>query len=228
MRNIIYLVLGITSVICMGALTKATMRTLALPHWRVDANISGANPDLGSSSQASYIGVFNSSLTLTNNSGNGVLTAQIPCSSTNAPSGTTCSAGSESVGVAFTIPADGCAVSGACDVRACASFGHVMITGAAGAIELAFQLVETPANAQTISQEGKSRVESRIAASNTLGLPVMVCGTFTFTSAGQKVLRLMYEQTAAGSITANVITGDAEALVGQRDIHWEVYPILSY
>lgn len=188
-------------------------------NWRVDANISGANPDLGTSDQASYTGIENGSLTLTNNTGDGVLTAQIPCSSTNASSGTTCSAGNESVGVAFNIPRAGA-------VRACANFSHAWSTGASGVISAAFQIVETPNNAQTISQEGKSRIMDQINTASISGTyPHQVCGTFNFSSAGQKTLRLFYEQDVTATVNSNLVIGDALSTVGQRDIHWEVYPI---
>lgn len=195
-----------------------------LYNWRVDANISGANPDLGASDQSSYTGIENGSLTLTNNSGNGVITAQIPCSSTNAPSGTTCSAGSESVGVSFNLPAAG-------DVRACVSFQHDMqVSGSNALINTAFQIVETPNNAQTISQEGKDRQNSGLfqpaaAASLITIMPHKVCGTFSFGSAGQKTLRLFYEQDITATVSENLVLADASSSVGQRDIHWEVYPI---
>lgn len=183
--------------------------------WRVDANISGANPSLGTIDVATYTGIENGSLTLTNNTGRGAIAAQIPCSSTNAPSGTTCSAGSESVGVSFVLPAAG-------DVLACATASWFM--SAAGAITGALQIVETPNSAQTISQEGKSRaavdMDSAIVA-----FPFRVCGTFTFASAGQKTLRLFYEQDVTGTISSSLILADAGAAAGQRDIHWEVYPI---
>lgn len=191
----------------------------AMDNWKVDANISGANPSLGSAAVSSYTGIENASLTLTNNTGAGNLTAQIPCSGTNSPSGTTCSVGNESVGVSFVLPKAG-------DVMACASFAHHVDGGRA---EVTFQIVETPNNAQTISQEGKSRIMSGGAVSSgTFGgrYPHRLCGTFTFTSAGQKTLRLMYEMTVgAAAVNQNTILGDASTSDGQRDIHWEVYPI---
>lgn len=194
--------------------------------WRVDANISGANPSLGTSSVASYTEITDGSLTLTNNSGRNVVTAQITCSSTNSPSGTTCSAGSESLGVAFPIPR-------AEDVEACVDFAHYIDVGSAaatGGIYTTFQIVETPTNAQTISQEGKSRPMSgnEVASSNgrqIVSHPVRLCGTFTFTSSGTKALRLMYEQNVSGTVSSSVIYGDASAAVGQRDIHWTVRPL---
>ncbi len=190
-------------------------------NWRVDANISGANPDLGTGTDYSaYTGIEDAGLTLTNNTGSGVLTAQVPCSTTVAPSGTTCSSGSESVGVSFTVPRAG-------DVRACVSFIHSVAIGASGDGTATFQIVETPVSAQTISQEGKTRLQSRIfgVTNLTTHFPHHLCGTFTFASAGQKVLRLFREQDLTATVTFNSVVADASAAHGQRDIHWEVYPI---
>jgi hypothetical protein len=189
--------------------------------WKVDANISGANPDLGGSAVTSYAGIENGSLTLTQNAGS--IGAQIPCSSTNSPSGTTCASGNESVGVSFVAPTAG-------DVLACASFSHRFTGDTAGeSVSTTFQIVETPTNSQTISQEGKSRIQSEmyVISSNSFVQtnPLRVCGNFTFASAGQKVLRLMYEQSVSGTINTSAIFADAGASNGQRDIHWEVYPL---
>ncbi len=184
-------------------------------NWRVDANISGANASLGTLDVSSYTGIENGSLALTNNAGNGVLAAQIPCSSTNPPTGTTCSAGNESIGVSFTLPAAG-------DVLACVTASWFM--SAPGSIDGALQIVETPNSAQTISQEGKSRVA--VAMDNTITtFPARTCGTFSFASAGQKTLRLFYEQDVTGTINSSFILADASANIGQRDVHWEIYPV---
>jgi len=194
--------------------------------WRVDANISGGSPSLGTSAQSAYIGLFDGGLTLTNNSGSGtkVITAQIPCSSTNAPSGTTCSAGTESIGVAFTPPGGWKG-----DARACVEFGHEMGNSSSSAIITTFQIVETACNAQVVTQEGKSRVPSAAAANGaafTVYLPVRVCGTFTFSTGGsQRCLRLMYEQAITATPSSNLIKADANTSVGNRDVHWEVYPL---
>jgi hypothetical protein len=190
--------------------------------WRVDANISGTNPNLGGGDVTDYTGITSSGLTLVNNTGSNIISAEIPCSSTNAPSGTTCAAGDESVGVSFSVPTAG-------DVLACASFSHNISNGATGVVQAAFQIVETAANAQTILQEGRSRINNHLGiASASVTAPLRVCGTFTFASAGQKVLRLMYEQDTTATVSGNVILTDAAATVGQRDIHWEVYPLNYY
>ncbi len=190
--------------------------------WRVDANISGANIDLSSSAQSSYISMTNAGLTMAQNTGSAAV--QIPCSTTNPPTGLTCSAGTEDNGVSFIIPKAGA-------YRACVSFSHFadVRTSSGAEVNATFQIVETPTNAQTISQEGKSRITSRIMTPTTAVLqqanPLNLCGTFNFTSSGQKVLRLMYEQTVATTVSANQVYADAGASNGQRDIHWEVYPM---
>ena len=113
---------------------------------------------------------------------------------------------------------------------ACVSFSHRAEVPATTRAEATFQIVETPSNAQTISQEGKTRLssvyESRSANDTAYANhPIRLCGNFSFTSAGQKTLRLMYEQDVLGVITGNRIIGDAASGSGQQDIHWEVYPI---
>lgn len=189
--------------------------------WHVDANISGANPALGSSDITSYTEIVNSSLTMTQNSGS--IGVQIPCSTTNPSTGLTCAAGSESVGVVYTQPVAG-------PVLACVNFAHAVDIPNGADVTAAFQIVETPNSAQTILSEGNSRMNSRqnIGSgdqSMNNHTPIRVCGVFNFSSAGQKTLRLMYEQDVGGSPSANEIKADALSTVGQRDIHWEVYPI---
>lgn len=185
--------------------------------WKVDANIAGGQPDLGTSNQASYIGLENSTLTLTQNAGSAPV--QIGCSGTTAPTGVTCGS-NESVAIAFSPPVSG-------DYIACASFGHFIGISTSGNVQATFQIVETATNAQTVIQEGKSRVPSGVGfgviGSNTY--PMRVCGNFTFTNVSQKMLRLMYEQTVSATVTSNLILADAPASNGQRDIHWEVYPV---
>lgn len=187
--------------------------------WRVDANIGGANPSLGTSAVTSYTEITNASLDMVQNTGS--LDVQIPCSSTNPSTGLTCSAGSESVGVVFNLPKAG-------SVLACASTTHGTSLDANDALNAAFQIVETPNNAQTISQEGKTRVASYMVSSSAATdqqKPIRICGTFNFSSAGQKTLRLMYEQAVTNTPNSSFLAADRDASVGQRDIHWEVYPI---
>lgn len=184
--------------------------------WKIDASMGGANAAIGTSAQTSYVGITNSSLDLVLNPGSA--TAEIACATTTAPSGLTCS-GDESVGIAFTPPTSG-------DYLVCASFSHESSVSGGGAVATYWQLVETPINAQTISQEGKTRVESRNATpSGAVAVPVRLCGTFNFSSVSKKAIRLFYEQEVAATIGSNNIRMDRGTSQGQRDTHWEVYPV---
>lgn len=187
--------------------------------WYVDANISGANFDLGTSDQASYVEMTNASMTLTNNSGGA--TAQIACASGTASTGTTCSV-NESNGIAFSIPKAGV-------YEACTNASHYIDTGVSGAAGVTFQIVETTNTSSAVVQEGKDRPETRNenSAFAPMTFPVKVCGLFTFSSAGQKTLRLEYEQDVTATLTSNLVLADGAAASGQRDIHWTVRPWLN-
>lgn len=190
--------------------------------WYVDANISGANVDLGTSNQSSYIPMADSGLTLTNN-GNGI-TAQIACQNGEASSGTTCT-GDEHIGIAYNQPKAG-------RVRACASFTHRISLPVSTPLFVAFQVAETANSSISIVTDGNTRVVSGDGTGTTETSSVasshQVCGDFNFTSAGQKTLRLMYEQSVSGTPSTNDIQADANAAIGQRDVHWTVYPISEH
>lgn len=188
--------------------------------WHIDVNIAGANPSLGTSSVSTYTGIENSSLTMTTNTGSHA--AQIPCSSTNASSGSTCSVGSESVGVVFNAPYAG-------KYEACADFTYNGDTASSSSVRPVFQWVETPNTAQTISQEGNTRV----GASHNIGAvgvrwPFHVCGEFTFSSQGQKTLRLFYEQFVTGTVNTSELQGDEDTNSGQWNIRITVKPITQF
>lgn len=190
--------------------------------WKVDANIGGSNVTLSSSSISTYTEATNASLDLVNNPGLGNIPAQIACSGTNPSTGLTCAAGSESVGIAFNLP------DGYSEVLACANFPYEISYGSAASFYGTFQMVETPNNSQTILQEGKTRVGSTISTpsgvSGAKGFPIRLCGNFSFTSSGLKTLRVMYEQSVTNAVTP-IIHADRNASLGNKDIHWEVYPL---
>jgi hypothetical protein len=190
--------------------------------WRVDANIAGGNPNLGTASVSSYTGMTHPSLTLTNNPGIGVIPAQIGCAGTTAPTGTTCTAADESVSVSWLQPTSG-------DVLACATMNAFLSLPTSSAAEQIFQIVETPNNAQTILQEGKGKLSRYFNTATIAGAqttPFRVCGTFSFASAGQKTLRVFYEQNIeSGSISNSTAIADALPNIGQRDIKWEITPL---
>jgi len=182
-------------------------------NWRVDANIGGSgNFDLPASVVSSFTEMTSSVMDLVVNSGS--VDTQIACSGTNPSTGTTCAAGDESNGIAFSIPRAGAAL-------ACASFSHYS-SGLNGGVT--FQIVETPNNAQTILQEGKTRLQNSTTGTPDQVSTLRLCGVFNFASAGQKTLRVMFEQNLTVAAN-NSVLGDRDANTGQRDIHWEVYPI---
>jgi hypothetical protein len=198
-----------------------------LTNWKVDANLAGANFTLGTSNQATYVGMTNAGITLTNNAGSGNLTAQVACSTTNPPTGTTCSAGTEDNGISFVLPTAG-------DIEVCVYGGHIADVGSAaapGSLDAAFTIVETPINAQTVTQTGKTKFPSGMedaSAVNTriLGThPVGFCDIFPMASAGQKAFRLFYEQSVSGTVNGSSFIADGSASVGQRDVRWTVRPI---
>jgi hypothetical protein len=179
--------------------------------WYIDANIGGANPSLGLGAVASYTEIINAGLDMVLRSGSAA--AEIPCSTTNPSSGLTCSAGSESLGVAFTPPTAG-------QYEVCAEFPYSAVIGVSGAINPTFQLIETPNNAQTLTQEGGGRAAFRFnsGAAGNSGTPVRTCGTFSFSDTSKRTVRLMYEQTASGAASSSLVEIDRAAASGQRDM----------
>lgn len=191
--------------------------------WFVAANIAGANPSLGGADLTSYTEIANGSLTMTPVSGSQPV--GIMCSSTNAAatpttSTSTCSAGNESVGANFSIPAVGW-------YEVCLQAGVLLSTSVGSSIDATFELIETPTNAQTTTQEGKARVNfaNSVASSNSV-YPLNLCGSFYFSSIGIKGVRLMGEQDITGT-TDTQIKADGSTNLGQRDILITVKPVTN-
>lgn len=190
--------------------------------WFVDVNIGGADASLGVSSVSSYAEITNASLDMVPSSGSAG--AKIPCSSTNASTGSTCSAGNEGVGIVFTNPTAGY-------YKVCAYFSHFISIGSATSLESAFELVETSPSSQTILQEGGARLTSGLNNGGSVLMnpthPYSLCGKFYFSSVTERTIRLMYEQLISGtnSVTSSV-RGDRSGSLGQRDIRITVEPTL--
>lgn len=188
--------------------------------WFSDANIGGANPDLGTVDVATYTGIEDAGLTLTQQTGS--VQTFVPCSSTNASSGTTCAAGNESLGIAFFNPFT-------TNIEVCASFGHTFGLNASSSLGITFEVVQTPNAAQTISAEGNGRVGTAFttsaAAGTSPGSPYHVCGLFKSVASGKVTFRLFYEQDATGTVTQSIVLADQAAAVGQRDVHFVARPV---
>lgn len=189
--------------------------------WFIDVNIGGANPSLGTASVTSLLGIENVGLDLVTNTGSAA--AKIPCSTTVAATGSTCASGAESVGVNFVAPTAGW-------YEACGAFNHYMIMGTNGAIQSVFEWVETTNATQTIIQQGKDKTQSyaNVTSSTTAFVwPHKNCGVFYFAGAGEKTLRLFYEQSVSTPITTNALYMDRAAAIAAVDMHVIVRPLLS-
>lgn len=181
-----------------------------------DVNIGGANPSLGTSAVSAYTEITDTGLDMVVNTAKGSKAAEIPCSSTNPSTGLTCSAGDESLGIVIDITTAG-------KYEVCGDFTHAAEADAAGSVNTTFQWIETPNNSQTILQEGDTRVSSgpdnSSSTSQGTQIPLRVCGSFSFSSAGQKTLRLMFEQSVNATVNSSILTINRSATNGQRDMH---------
>ncbi len=183
--------------------------------WYIDANIGGANTDMGASDQASYVEITNSSLDLVKNSGSAPVGIACASGTASVVDGLTCSS-NESMGITFNVPAAG-------TYKVCTQFTHYMDNSASSTVDATFQLAESSASSSTITQEGKGKIPSNNnipsqITSNSLNL----CGVFVFSSAGQKTVRLYYEQDNNNTPDYQGILADRLAGIGQRDMHWTV------
>lgn len=197
-------------------LSSETAYTPDVSSWKIDANITYTSSlSLGGSDITSYTAPSAADGTLTARSYSAPV--GISCSSTNENSvgSTTCSSGSEEVGVVFNAPRSGL-------IQCTAQFSHFnQFNASTDDIFSVFQLVRTPNNAQTITEEGGSRIQSGTANTSATGMasiPNSVVGRFNLTSAGKTTIRLMYEQDVNGTPAVNVISSDASGSYGQRDI----------
>jgi len=180
-----------------------------------DVNIGGANPGLGNSSQTAYIPIADGSLDLVVNPGS--KSSQIPCSGGNPSTGLNCSVGNEHVGLVAEISTAG-------RYEVCAEFSHYIAIVENEGVESFFQWIETSNTSNAIVTQGNSRIESSFTLGTGLSQgskanPLNVCGQFNFSSAGQKTLRLMYEQNVTLTPIFNRLEADRNATFGQRDIH---------
>jgi hypothetical protein len=194
--------------------------TSSQAEWFIDVSIGGGNPNLGVVSVASYAEITDASLDMVSNTGSAP--AKIPCSSTNASTGSTCSSGSEGLGVVFDAPAAGF-------YEVCSSFiTNTENDAISDSLATTFQFVETSNSSQTILQEGKAKAETRqYQFVGNLFWPVRLCGSFYFASGGTKTIRLMYEQLVTNTPIASAIVADRVATQGQRDMHITVRPLLT-
>jgi hypothetical protein len=191
--------------------------TFSTSGWLIDATISGSTVTNSTGAVSAWAGMTNGSLTLTNQTTKGSdSSAQIGCSSTNSPSGTTCSAGDESVSISFIPPRAGV-------YEACAQFGSAISNTATVAGGAYYQIMETATNAQTVIQEGGGVVLAGSAnvSADTIYTPNYVCGSFYFANTSRRMIRLMYEQLS--DVSGHFIQANGGA-TGDAKVRWIVRP----
>lgn len=188
--------------------------------WRIDGNIAGAQVSLSGADVSAYQEITDSALTMTLGTGSQSAGVEIPCSSTNASTGLTCSAGSEGIGIVFSPPA-----AGAYDI--CMEYPHFIETSSVGQVNATFQLVETSNTSQTIIQSGlgKAHLGPRPATAMRYITPVSVCGVFQFADTTERTIRLMYEQDVIATVSSNSLVIDSEPSLGNRDLYFKVRQI---
>jgi len=188
--------------------------------WRVDASQGGGNPDMGPGATPVYSTLNNGFLDVVTNPGSiPVLQA---CATGEEATGTTCTL-AENTGITFTVPTAG-------EALVCMSFTHHSTIGI-GQTQNGFRLVETNNADHTVIQAGVSGTNDQTsdnASSGQYAYPHRLCSVFNFQSAGKKTIRFQFEQAVSGVVTTSLIFADRAAGVGDRDIHWEVYPLRSF
>ncbi len=184
--------------------------------WRVDAILTGANFDLGTSQVSSYAAMGNPTITLTNNP-TSTMTALVPCTAGTAPTGTTCGGGaSENNGIAWVQPVAGTA-------KVCAQFAWVGNIGS-GHTDNVFQIVETTAASDTPLQGGTSNLQGGVNAGTNV-LPFTICENMKF-SPGLKIVKLRFVQLIqSGTVVSSSILSDGAPGAGNRSVKWSVEPI---
>lgn len=195
--------------------------TLETQGWHINAQISGANPDLGVATVLAYTEIVSASLSMALNGTS--KDAQFPCSTTNPPTGLTCSAGSESLGVSFIPPYTG-------EFLVCATFLKASQVDDAVNYTSTFKLQETGLATQTVSQPGFAIAKSHhlgAAANTQTGASHNICDVFSFTSISRKVIRLMYQQNLITGTpdTSVVATDGADSGEGKREVNFKVIPL---
>jgi len=208
--------------------TEVSLRPALDERWFVDSYITGADININTGANVTvYTPIESGALTLTNNPGNfGVpLTAKISCSSTNPSTGTTCAAGSEQIGIAFTPPTSG-------NVEVCnltswdIDIGSNISLGNAG---VNFEIAQTTNTSQTILfRSERADITHQLLNANRRSIihwPVRVCGLFAVTSGSIQTFRLLYVDVVSG--TVNGIISNTTGGGTNPESHWTVRPILN-
>lgn len=169
--------------------------------WFIDARLNGGNTSLGVVNVLSYTEITNAGWTLTPTTGSAPV--GVMCSGSNAAAAPTtspsiCSVGNESFGINFEVPYPG-------NYEVCTTGSMYYELDSSEQIRNNFQLVETPTNAQTITQNSSVFAHIGLQGGSTSGAnggsrnDFTTCANFYFSSSGVKGIRLLYDQNVAGS-----------------------------
>ncbi len=124
---------------------------------------------------------------------------QIACAPPSTPTGITCT-GDEQVGIAFTIPTPGV-------YRVCVATNQSLSTNSGGRISTTWRLIETSANSSTpIVGTFTTKTTNRLFSDSRVEHedPVSICETVSWSTAGQKLVRLAYWGNTNGTVVSNV------------------------
>lgn len=192
--------------------------------WFIDADMIGGNfTMITTGSQTTYLEMTNGTITLTPKTGSAAV--GVMCSSTNSAatpstSATTCSAGSESIGISFDNPTANVWY----DV--CVDFMAYCQADAGNACKDAWQLIETPTNAQTLTTQGGNIRGFVFQGSGTDAIgsdSIRLCNRFTWASTGTRGIRLMYKASMTGTVDTHLIVADGgPTTTTDRNIYWTV------
>lgn len=173
--------------------TGINVYTPAQADFKIDVSIGGANAVPGASSTPKGIG--HGSLDMVLNKGS----AKIACATGVASSGLTCSGADERIGLTFNAPRSG-------EYKICTS-----LMAYNGASIFAVRHAVTTDLSESVIQQGKS-LGGNSASSD--GATLRVCDIFSFSTSGEKTIRLLYE--SSGTVT---FYADRLANAFERDIN---------
>lgn len=154
------------------------------------------------------------------------------CDTTNAAtspssSATTCAAGSESLGINFSIPAAG-------PYEVCFRGSLQFYASSGASVNDNFAINETPTNAQTVTTQGKNTAYHAIVGmiitggvNSAVGDTINICEIFNWTTSGTKAVRLMFRGNVSSSTSHQIYGPLDNATYGDINPVWRVKPLSS-
>lgn len=165
--------------------------------WSVDITQDGAVPTLSNTAVSNSD--MSAAMTLHQTPGLNRQIGWATCTTTNSSTGITCGAGTMDVGVSFIMPEPG-------NVMVCFTVeSEIQTNNTAQQTNMVFNMVETPINAQTITQNTQLQSVHFTGQGSAILFEVQVtsCGIVGFNTNGRKALRLFYTLTNSNSGALN-------------------------